>query len=750
MAAPTSTYRLQVAADFDLTAAAAVCDYLADLGVGAVYCSPLLQASAGSPHGYDTVDHARIDAARGGRDAWVALLAAARRHGLGLVVDIVPNHAGIEQAVENAAWWDVLRLGRSSPYAPWFDIGWDTGPIQLPVLEDDFDPSQLRLVGDELHYLDHRFPVAPDTLGGSPAQVHRRQAYRLVNLRRADTDLNYRRFFAVSTLAGLRVEDEQVFEATHREILRWIDQDGIDGLRVDHPDGLLDPGGYLQRVRQAAPHAWITVEKILEPGEELPPTWPVAGTTGYDALHEVSNLFVDPADEQPMTELYRELTGDGRSYAEHVESGKRRQVSTIMRAEVARLARLAPAIHDAQPALAELLVAFPVYRSYLPLGAEHLAEASRTAQGRRPALAASIAAVADRLADPADELARRFQQTSGAVMAKGVEDTAYYRYTRFIGLNEVGGDPACFGAPVADFHGAQRERLRHWPTSMTTLSTHDTKRSEDVRAQLFVLAELPAEWGRVVRMVTEVLPLPNPAFGYLLWQTLAGTGFIERSRMHAYAEKAMREAAEGTDWIDPNEAFESAVHSAVDTAYDDPTLRRPLEAFLRRIAPFARSNSLSQKLVALTMPGVPDVYQGTELHDDSLVDPDNRRRVDFGTRRHLLNAAAGPAGRIVDDKLAVVAAALRTRRDRPELFTRYDLCAVTGDGARHVVAFDRGGAITVATRLPASLAARGGWGDTRLELGGRYRDAVTGRSRSGWTSVGDLLADLPVALLVAD
>jgi (1->4)-alpha-D-glucan 1-alpha-D-glucosylmutase len=622
MSAPTSTYRLQVSPTVQLDAAAAACEHLAALGSGAVYCSPLLPSSHGSDHGYDVIAFDTVDPQRGGVDGWRRLLAAAREHNLGVVVDIVPNHTGVAVPSENPAWWDVLKLGRGSVYARWFDIDWSRGRLLLPVLGDDFDDSQLEIDASgggegELRYFEHRFPLAPSTgpdRGDTAAQVHDRQHYQLVNYRRADTEQNYRRFFAVTTLAGLRVEDPAVFEATHEQIRRWVREDGIAGLRVDHPDGLVDPLGYFERLRElAGPDSWLLIEKILEHGEQLPAEWPVEGTTGYDALAEAGGLFVDAGAEAAFDALYRDLTGDRRSSAEHVRAGKRQGVETILQAEVSRLARLAPSVDRAGEALAELLVAFPVYRSYLPTGAADLAQAIDTAQTARPDLADPIGALAARLSDPADELCSRFQQTSGAVMAKGVEDTAFYRYTRFIALNEVGGDPAVFGLSPQGFHDAQQHRQRTQPQGMTTLSTHDTKRSEDVRARLAVLSELPDEWGELARRLMTARPLPDAPFAYLLWQTFAGVGLIERDRMHAYAEKAMREAAMSTNWIDPNADFEAAVHAAVDAAYDDAGVRDPLTAFVDRITPYGWTNSLGQKLVQLTMPGVPDVYQCTEI-----------------------------------------------------------------------------------------------------------------------------------------
>ncbi|MDT4971441.1 MAG: (1-_4)-alpha-D-glucan 1-alpha-D-glucosylmutase, partial [Pseudonocardiales bacterium] len=401
----------------------------------------------------------------------------------------------------------------------------------------------------------------------------------------------------------------------------------------------------------------------------------------------------------------------------------------------------------------ELLVAFPVYRSYLPLGSQHLGTAIERARAARPDLADTIGALSARLADPADELCVRFQQASGAVMAKGVEDTTYYRYTRFIALNEVGGDPARFGIAPDDFHAAQHRRQQIAPHSMTTLSTHDTKRGEDVRARLAVLSELPAEWTELVCHLMAAAPIPDLSFGYLLWQTFVGAGLIERERLHAYAEKAMREAAQHTTWIDPDADFEAAVHAAVDAAYDSPAIREPLTAFIDRITPYGWTNSLAQKLVQLTVPGVPDVYQGTELWEDSLVDPDNRRAVDMDARRALLDRLDGDVHPPAIDasgaaKLWVVSRTLRLRRDWPDLFSRYDPISVEGAAAEHAVAFDRGGAITVATRLPVGLERGGGWRDTAIELPRGATDVISGTTYRGTVALADLLGAYPVALLV--
>jgi (1->4)-alpha-D-glucan 1-alpha-D-glucosylmutase len=527
---------------------------------------------------------------------------------------------------------------------------------------------------------------------------------------------------------------------------------GIDGLRIDHPDGLVDPAGYLVRLRSIAPNAWITVEKILETGEELPADWPVSGTTGYDAMREVNGVFVDPAQAAVFTDLYQRLSGDQRTLGEHVEAAKRMVVTELLLAETRRMSALVPDIPEANAALAEVAVAFEVYRSYLPEGVEHLDRALSRAAQRRPELKPALDQLGPRLHDPRDELARRLQQLTGATTAKGVEDTAYYRYARFVALNEVGGDPDQFGIPVEEFHRLQTIRQDRAPDSMTSLSTHDTKRGEDVRARLAVLSELPEDWGRFAEHFLSSTKIPNRAFGYFLAQSLAGTGPIERRRMHHYAEKAMREASDGTRWTEPDEAFEASVHAAVDAAYDEPVLREAWNELDALITGPGWSNALGQKLVQLTMPGVPDVFQGSEIWENSLVDPDNRRPVDFAARMALLGRVSD--GRpTVDDtgiaKLWITRQALRLRREHPDWFRSYQALKGVGSARDHIVGFDRGGAITLATRLPVRLAAAGSWGDTRLTLRRGYVDQLTGRSAQGEALLAELLADYPVALLTA-
>jgi (1->4)-alpha-D-glucan 1-alpha-D-glucosylmutase len=723
---PRSTYRLQLTSDFDLFEAARRLPYLHDLGIDWVYLSPLLAAESGSEHGYDVAVHDREDPERGGAAGLEALSTAAHELGMGVLVDIVPNHVGVASPRPDTWWWDVLEHGPGSRFATYFDIDWEAGGgrLLLPVVGDG-DEGSIVVVPEEraVVYHDLRLPMAPGTTSLDE------QHYELVSWRRGDSELNYRRFFTVTTLAGVRVEETEVFEESHRAIRRWFDDGLVDGLRVDHPDGLRDPADYLDRLAKLTDGAYVVVEKILEPGEPLPSQWATAGTTGYDVLALVDRVLTDPHGEAALTEL---APGD---YAELVHETKRAVADRSLRAEVRRIVRelpdLPPPAAQLEDAVAELLTCFPVYRSYLPHGVEHLVVAFASARARRPDLLPSLDALEPVLSDPAQPAALRFQQTSGMVMAKGVEDCAFYRYPRLTSLNEVGGDPAVFSLSVAEFHDAMARRQAEWPDAMTTLSTHDTKRSEDVRARIAVLAEAPGLWERTLVTLLDAAPLPDKGFGNLLWQAAYGAWPITRERLHAYAEKAMREAGDHTTWTDPDEDYERAVHAAVDAAFDDEGVRGLLESLDADLAAAGRSNTLAAKLLSLTVPGVPDVYQGSELGDLSLVDPDNRRPVDFDAAAQSLRSGS-------NDKQALTARALRLRRDRPELFTTYTPVPAEGPAAEHVLAFDRGGAVTVVTRLPLGLQERGGWGETVLSLPGGPR------------RVADVLGDAPVALLVED
>ncbi|MDQ1126368.1 (1-_4)-alpha-D-glucan 1-alpha-D-glucosylmutase [Microbacterium sp. SORGH_AS 505] len=764
---PRSTYRLQIRAGFDLDAAAELTDYLRDLGVDWAYLSPILAATSGSDHGYDVVDPTVVDPERGGPEGLSRFAAAARAAGLGILIDIVPNHQGVSDPRQNPWWWDVLLRGQASPHAAAFDVNWALGGrLRLPVLGSELDAAleageiTIDAEAGVVRYFDHEFPLADGTGEGDVRNVLAAQHYELLFWRRGDAELNYRRFFAVTTLAGVRVEDPAVFDASHVEIVRWIDEGLADGLRVDHPDGLADPGGYLDLLADATGGAYVLVEKILEHGEELPSWWATEGTTGYDAMAVLDRVLVDPAGEQGLTALDTQLRGGpAADYADMMHEAKLAWATEGLHAEVLRLAALVPAderngASDEQwlDALAELLAAFPVYRAYLPAGVEEVDEAVALASSRRPELAEVFATIAARLvAGPDSEFTRRFMQSTGPVMAKGVEDTTFYRWTRLGTLTEVGGDPTEFAVDVDGFHAASAHRQASWPAAMTSLSTHDTKRSEDVRTRLSVLAEMPERWTEVLGELRAVASTGDGPFDNLLWQAIVGAWPASRERLHAYAEKASREAGNSTTWSDPDEAFEEKMHDLVDAAFGDA--RAIVEGFVDEITPLGRSNSLSLKLLQLAGPGVPDVYQGTELWDHSLVDPDNRREVDFAERRRLLarldEGWMPPVDASGAAKLLVVSRALRLKRDHPELFTRYTPMTVTGEAADHAVAFDRGGAVAVATRLPAGLAAHGRWGDTEvLTHAGPTVDVLTGRRFDGGRlRLADLLDTYPVALL---
>ena len=496
-------------------------------------------------------------------------------------------------------------------------------------------------------------------------------------------------------------------------------------------------------------------------------------------------MLTDPAAREPLDLLETRLRGAPVDWEQLVHDTKRAVADGILGSEVRRIVRELSSVGevrrpsgpeprnpvtDAGPpedrlidAVAELLACFPVYRSYLPEGRGHLDVAFDRARTHRPDLADTLDQLHPQLSDSEAPSALRFQQTSGMVMAKGVEDCAFYRWSRLTSLNEVGADPGIFSITPGEFHEQMATRQAGWPDAMTTLSTHDTKRGEDVRARITALAEMPERWMHALDRLLELAPLPDPGFGNLLWQAAVGAWPISRERLHAYAEKAMREAGDRTTWTSPDAAYEDAVHAAVDAAYDDPRVIGLIEELLADLAGPGWSNALTAKLVSITIPGVPDVYQGSELWEQSLVDPDNRRFVDFDARARLVDSV-GPGAAVsltarADDpgtaKLAVTRAALTLRRDRPELFTTYAPVAASGSAADHLLAFDRGGAVTVGTRLPAALAAGDGWGATALELpAGTWRDVITGAvatsSEDRGLLVSEALRSLPVALLVRD
>lgn len=757
MGAPLSTYRLQMRGDaFTFTDAVNLLDYLDDLGVSHLYLSPILTAAEGSTHGYDVTDPVAVSDALGGPDGLRALSDAARARGMGLIVDIVPNHVGVDDPEQNAWWWDVLTHGAESAYSAYFDIDWDLEPgrIVLPVLGSDADTADLMVDGDKLRLGERVWPVAPGTAddGASGAEVHDRQHYKLIGWR--NNLCGYRRFFSITSLAGLRQEDPAVFAASHAEVSRWFAEDLVDGLRVDHPDGLAAPAGYVMDLRDlAGPEAWIVIEKILAPNESLDTGLPVDGTTGYDALREIGGLFIDPAAEPALTALY-ESTGIEYGAVEQRTAELKTAAATVtLASELARVRRAIVAEtgvdHPLLPdAVSAFLTHVHVYRfDYLDLASIAPTAIAETVRAQ-PELDAPLQLLAAALAHD-DEAAVRVQQLCGAVTAKAVEDCLFYRDARLVALNEVGGEPALFGVSAAEFHERAATRARLWPHAMVTLSTHDTKRSEDVRARIGVLSQLADEWAQSVGRWSNVVLAPDAATALFLWQNIFGVWPVEgevsdalRTRLHDYAEKAIREAAVHTSWHDPDPTFESAVHDWIDAVLDGP-VSKELTALVARADPHAHNDSLGQKLLALTVPGVPDIYQGTELFDDSLVDPDNRRPVDYAVRRAALQERTDP-------KMRVVSAALRLRRDRPDTFLDGGYLPVPahGSAAGHLVAFLRGDDVLVAVSRWTVKLAETGWGDTTVTLPeGLWIDRLTGRTHAGTPAATELFADLPVALL---
>ena len=609
MVSPRATYRLQLGPSLGFGEARALVPYLAELGVSHLYLSPSLQARQGSTHGYDVVDPTRVSEDLGGEDELRALSSAARDAGLGVVLDIVPNHMAATD--ENPFWRDPLWR------AKFFDLDWRTG-------------------------------------------VHRR-------------------FFDVGELAGVRMEDPEVWEVTHQKVVELAQDRVIDGVRVDHPDGLANPRRYLERLREAGIER-VWVEKILEPGERLRPEWPVEGTTGYEFLNDVTALFVDPAAEEPLTRLYEELTGERRSFAEVAAEAKVEQAATTFAEEAAQLAAKLPFDADVERALAGI----HVYRTYVEPDTGLVAEADRAAVevANLPAELARILLLEER---GHDAFVVRFQQTTPPVHAKGVEDTAFYRWARFVAHNEVGGDPDRFSLSVAGFHEANLARP---PGGLLATTTHDTKRSGDVRARLAAIAEDPAEWETIVRSRSGGWRDPNEA--HLILQTLVGAWPLTPERLELYLEKALREAKVSTNWLEPDLEWEAAAKGWASGLLGD----EELGAYAERLAKRAERVVLGMTLLKLTVPGVPDLYQGDELPLLALVDPDNRRPVDWELRRRALASDERPP------KLELIRQALALRARRPAAFAASYEPIEAGDD---VVAFTRGGEVVVAVAVRGDL-----------------------------------------------
>ncbi|MCX4820045.1 malto-oligosyltrehalose synthase [Streptomyces sp. NBC_01142] len=774
---PTSTYRLQLQPDFPFSAAARAVPYLAALGVSHLHLSPVLEAVPGSVHGYDVVDPTRVRGELGGEEGLRELSRTAREHGLGLVLDIVPNHMAAAPR-HNHALWEVLREGPRSPYARWFDIDWEAGggKVLLPVLAGRVGDEMggMRVEGDVLHYGEQRFPLRESTGELPLPELLDAQWYRLGWWRLARTELNYRRFFTISDLIGVRVEDPEVFGATHGKILELVREGVLEGLRVDHPDGLADPEEYLRRLGEATGGAcWTVVEKILTGDERLPAGWPVAGTTGYDALRHIDGLFTDPAGVTELAAQYREFAGPpgdrGGFWEATVRRAAYKVVTYELAAETAALTRLAervcaadPALRDHAPwalraAVRELLVRVPVYRPYRIGGEDALpAEAALSAKAAFAVVeeAGAVDVVRDlalgRLGDGPDHdrFRTRFAQTASALRAKSVEDTAFYRYAPLLSANEVGGDPGDPAVGPEQFHAYCARLARDWPATGTVLSTHDTKRSADVRARIAVLSECPDRWAEILGRITKEAGrleggrAPDPHLAWVAWQTAAGFGFPHGGRLETALLKAAREAGLYTSWTEPDPVYERALTAFVGAGPAGPPLYS-MALFARELDPYVRANVLGAALVQLTMPGVPDVYQGTEREYLALVDPDNRQPF-----------REGPP----NEKTVLMKAALRLRRERPEVFGEsgtYQALNASGPAADHCLAFCRSGeVVTAVTRLSLRLAdtaaGAGGWAGTELTLPrGRWTDLLAPEREFGGGSVGlaELFADRPVALL---
>ncbi|MBB1578100.1 MAG: malto-oligosyltrehalose synthase [Propionibacterium sp.] len=834
---PNSTYRMQLHGGFTFDDAAAWLPYLHALGITHLFCSPILQAAPESTHGYDVVDHSRISEECGGEDGFRRLSQAAHELGMGVVVDVVPNHMAVPTPLwHNRALWDVLRRGAESEYSDWFDLDMtDSQAILMPVLGhrigrelENINLTTAVINGEEqpvVTYYDHVFPVRPGTEELPLEELLERQWYRLAYWRIGSEELNYRRFFDVDTLAAIRVEDPAIFEATHRKLLQLFHDGLIDGFRIDHIDGLANPRQYLADLQRATGGCWVVAEKILEYDEELPADFECAGTTGYDSLLRVAGLFHVPGSVPRLTDLWERLSGSGEGFASTVLNAKRTVVKESLFTELNRLVNIAMAIceddirlrdytrRQLSHAISGLLYQFSRYRAYVEPGRvnpeserEIITEAA--ARAREYLTADELDALdfvvalalgetgeqdmggADTLPAPSQilnqlpgrahefldlrsEFMVRFAQTCGPVMAKSKEDTAFYRWNRFIGVNEVGSDPNIIGINQDDFHGFSRALAADWPTAMTTLSTHDTKRSEDVRARLAVLTEYPREWEQCVNELRTATAESRPVLldggtELFLWQTLAatwtlpgtaaGAEVISADRLTKYLTKAIREAKLHTSWTTPDEAYEEAVLEFATACLANPEVAAALDAFTELTFQSVRANVLGQKLIQLTMPGVPDLYQGCEVVDLSRVDPDNRRPIDYYRRAGVLGSLMmNPPADLDAEKLLVTSRALLLRRDHPEAFRGPDadyrpVSLNTG----HAVVFERGYkdsetpvAIAVATRVQSGLDETG-WGDAELVLPNlRFLDVLSGQEYPGGaTPLADILATLPVALLV--
>lgn len=819
MKIPTATYRIQFRNGMTFDRAAGLVPYLKRLGISHLYASPIFTATSDSTHGYDVTDANEIDPVIGGRAGFDRMVKALKEAGLGLILDIVPNH--MAASLENAWWRDVIEHGENSRYARYFDIDWSRR-LTLPFLGDTFEAvlenGEISIKPDPqsgkpaLAYYDSFYPLVPESWQGRESEVlqltdkaeiaklHQRQPWRLMSWRDAPRDLSYRRFFEITGLVGVRVEDPAVFDDTHRLILELVHSGAVDGLRVDHVDGLADPKAYLEQLRQqAGPECYITVEKILGKDEQIPADWPISGTTGYEFIESLSDVLVDGENIRILRKAYDEVIGKPVNMAAELRAAKLLMTDRNFAGEFSTLLRLAMGIADTdnlaqdeqavRAALRELLIAFPVYRTYgtaqgLPAESsemlQRVAEKVRTSANAPAPEALDFLTrilsgeVSENAGDQATNFRTRFQQLTGPLMAKSVEDTLFFRQNMELALNEVGAEPIPRAFSLDRFHNEMKTRLERQPDALSGTSTHDTKRGEDARARLYTLTEAPEQWAECVARwrqmnrskisMLEDGPAPKPSVEWMLYQALAGVWPTTlqpqdkaglqalEERFLPFVEKALREAKLRTDWADSNDTYETAVLDYVRHLLS-PANQTFLQDFSAALQPFIRAglvNSLTQTIIKLTAPGVPDIYQGSEALNFSLVDPDNRREPDFAALEEMLNGNETPetaneqswlTGRL---KQHVIARLLHLRLQQPALFRKGDYLplAASGQQAENVIAFARAESddalIVIAPRLVFSTlngnqdpSQTPRWRETEIPLSEqlanrRYRNILTG------------------------
>lgn len=818
--APVSTYRLQLGPDLTFSQARELLPYLSDLGITDVYCSPILQAAPGSTHGYDVTDHSTISQPMGGEAAFRKFTDKAHKLGMGIIVDVVPNHMAVPTPLYlNKALWSVLKYGPNSEYHDWFDIELeeDGEGLLMPMLgsrigavlangELNLETMVVPGLEDEgeqhvLTYYDHVFPVRDQTESLPLAELVDRQFYRLAYWKVANEELNYRRFFDVDTLAAVRVEDKSVFDATHELLLQLFDEGHIDGFRIDHPDGLADPRGYFRQLSEATGGAWVAAEKILDGDEELPDDWPIAGTTGYDTAWRIQALQTDPAGLVNLGSVLTDITGDSPGdLPDIIMEGKEEIIRDSLFTEVDRLAHILSELCQEDVRLRDhtfralrdsvvaLLLEMDRYRAYVVPGERpsQVAEKAlrdaaerakkRLAEDRHETLeivvelllGAEIGSAGRTHEAQRAELIIRFQQTCGPVMAKGMEDTAWYRWTLLTSSCEVGSYAVMPTYSADQFHAWVQKILPSWPMTMTAGTTHDTKRGEDVRARISVLSQYSTEWSHLLEDLRGHAKKQRPAnldgrTENLLWQTIFGTwtadGPIEHERLVQYLEKASREQKTWTTWTEPDQDAEKALFLYARYLITDPYTTEKLTEFVELTAPAVRSALLAAKTIQLTVLGVADNYQGEEVLQNSLVDPDNRRPVDYRYIVPLLaklDEQGRPSHSTLDkEKLWVVSRILRLRKEIPGAFigagSGYAPLPVT---TGHAFAYirteqDEPKVAVITERHYSGAAATGGYGEHTVVIPeGTWTDVLTGTVyEGGAVLLLDMLSSFPVAVL---